>query len=78
LKKYNSFQQQDGCQSRGLIDITVPSEYEEDYENDTIDDDVNGEEMGVYLIFFYTKIIPLTSQKSFTSSILNKYLLALQ
>lgn len=43
---YN-FQQQDGCKSRGLEYITVPSDCPDDYENDTIPDEVNGEEQGV-------------------------------
>lgn len=42
---YN-FQQQDGCKSRGIEYITVPCE-PEDYENDTVPEIVNGEEMGV-------------------------------
>lgn len=40
------FQQQDGCKERQIVDIEVP-EYEEDYENDTIPEVVNGDEMGV-------------------------------
>lgn len=41
-----SFQQQDGCKSRGNEHITVPCE-PEDYENDTLPENVNDEEMGV-------------------------------
>lgn len=41
------FQQQDGCKSRGIQKITVPVEYPEDYENDTVPEIVNGDEMGV-------------------------------
>lgn len=41
-----SFQQQDGCQGRGNVSITVPEEAD-DYENDTLPEVVNGEEMGV-------------------------------
>lgn len=41
-----SFQQQDGCKSRGTFNLTVPEEAY-DYENDTIPDKVNGDEMGV-------------------------------
>ncbi len=45
------FQQQEGCQSRGQIDITIPEgldeEDEYDYPNDTIPEVVNGDEMGV-------------------------------
>lgn len=40
------FQQQDGCKSRGNEHITVPCE-PEDYENDTLPENVNDEEMGV-------------------------------
>lgn len=42
-----SFQQQDGCQSRGQVNITVPELYPYDFENDTIPEEVNGDEMGV-------------------------------
>lgn len=43
-----SFQQQNGCQSRGFFDITIPSEYMEDEDmNDVIPEIINGEEMGV-------------------------------
>ena len=41
-----SFQQQDGCKPRGTHNITVPDEAY-DYENDTVEDKVNGEERGV-------------------------------
>lgn len=41
------FQQQDGCKDRGLSYITIPSEAYDDFENDTIPEVVNGEEMGV-------------------------------
>lgn len=42
-----SFQQQEGCQDRGTRSITIPSEsYNEDM-NDSIPEEVNGEEMGV-------------------------------
>lgn len=43
-----SFQQQDGCQSRGTVEITVPSEAS-DYERDSIPEEVNHETMGVSL-----------------------------
>jgi hypothetical protein len=48
-KPYN-FQQQDGCQPRGIVRITIPSEYVDDYEeemNDDIPFEINGDEMGV-------------------------------
>ncbi len=41
-----SFQQQDGCKSRGLFRIRVPEEAE-DFEQDTVPEIVNHEEMGV-------------------------------
>ena len=41
------FQQQSGCQSRGKINIDVPSEWAEDFTNDTIPEVVNGNKMGV-------------------------------
>lgn len=41
-----SFQQQDGCQSRGNVNICIP-DGADDYENDTLPEEVNGEEMGV-------------------------------
>ncbi len=44
-KPYN-FQQQDDCQERGLVSITIPDE-PNDYENDTIPEDMETEEMGV-------------------------------
>jgi hypothetical protein len=42
-----NFQQQDGCKSRGVDHITVPVSDPYDYENDTIPEEVNGDEMGV-------------------------------
>ncbi len=41
-----SYQQQDGCKERGLVNIDVP-EYESDYENDSIVEKINGPEEGV-------------------------------
>lgn len=41
-----SFQQQYGCQERGLVYFSVP-DGADDYENDAIPEEVNGEEMGV-------------------------------
>lgn len=41
-----SFQQQDGCMSRGFFRFSVPTE-SEDYENDTVPEIVNGEARGV-------------------------------
>ena len=42
-----SFQQQDGCKSRGVEYITVPESDPYDYENDTVPENVNDPEMGV-------------------------------
>jgi len=41
-----SFQQQDGCQSRGLFRIFVPDEAD-DYEREKVPEVVNHDEMGV-------------------------------
>lgn len=41
-----SFQQQEGCQPRGLRRFSVPDEAE-DFKNDFVPEKVNGEEMGV-------------------------------
>lgn len=47
-KRPYCFQQQDGCQSRGNVNITIPEEkYEDQYENETVPEIVNGDEMGV-------------------------------
>ena len=45
-KRPYSFQQQDGCKSRGIFRITIPDEAE-DYEKNTVPEIVNHEEMGV-------------------------------
>ena len=47
-KPYN-FQQQEGCQGRGTVELTIPSdEWQYDEEmNDSIPEIINGEEMGV-------------------------------
>jgi hypothetical protein len=41
-----SFQQQDGCKERQRVKITIPDDAY-DYENDTIPEEINGNEMGV-------------------------------
>lgn len=41
-----SFQQQDGCKERQRVKITIPDEAY-DYENDTVPEIVNHEDMGV-------------------------------
>lgn len=45
-RPYN-LQQQDGCKDRGVESFSVPMENPWDYEEDTIDEVVNGDEMGV-------------------------------
>lgn len=46
--KVYSFQQQDGCKYRGLVHMTIPSEYDDDdVYSETIPEEVNGSEMGV-------------------------------
>jgi hypothetical protein len=43
-----SFQQQNGCWSRGIFHLTIPSEYTRDDEmNDEIPEIINGKTMGV-------------------------------
>lgn len=45
-----SFQQQDDCQERGVVNFTVPSKYHEDEEaemHDEIPEIINGDVMGV-------------------------------
>lgn len=44
--RYYDFQQQDGCKERQRVRITIP-DHPYDFENDTIPEVVNGEEMGV-------------------------------
>lgn len=45
--KHYSFQQQHGCQPRGMHNITIPSDDYDDEMHDTIAEGVNGAEMGV-------------------------------
>lgn len=45
-KRPYSFQQQDGCKNRGIINVTIP-DYDYDYENDLLPEICNGDEMGV-------------------------------
>lgn len=43
-----SFQQQEGCQERGNVYITInKEEVEDEFTNDTLPEEINGEEMGV-------------------------------
>ena len=44
--KMYSFQQQDDCKERQIVNITVPTK-PMDYENDTIPEIINGDVMGV-------------------------------
>ena len=49
-KTYNkpySFQQQDGCQSRGVVRLNIPDDSNDEEMNDEIPFEINGEEMGV-------------------------------
>lgn len=42
-----SFQQQDDCKERQRVKVTVPEECSYEYENETVPEVINGEEMGV-------------------------------
>lgn len=42
-----SFQQQDECKPRGYESFVVPNDCDYEYENDTVPEIINGEEMGV-------------------------------
>lgn len=43
-----SFQQQDGCKDRGIYQFEIPNKWGvEDFENNSIPEKVNGDEMGV-------------------------------
>lgn len=42
-----SFQQQDGCQGRGVYYLTVPDPNAGDFEDDEIPEVINGQDMGV-------------------------------
>ena len=60
-----AFQQQDGCQSRGLIHLTVPYSTYEGYMHDEIPEEVNGELMGVTFAAWLARdpAKPLANQK---------------
>lgn len=46
--KIYSFQQQDGCKDRGTYDFEIPNRWGiVDYENESIPEIINGDEMGV-------------------------------
>lgn len=51
IETYNkpySFQQQDGCKSRGTYDFELPNKWGiVDYENNTVPEVINGNDMGV-------------------------------
>jgi hypothetical protein len=47
-KKPYNFQQQEDCQERGIVRITIPSEYTNDEDmHDSIPEVINGNKMGV-------------------------------
>lgn len=46
-KRPYNFQQQDGCKERQRVYLTIPTNEPYDYENATISEIVNGDEMGV-------------------------------
>lgn len=48
-KRHYNFQQQEGCKERGIYTLTIPSKTTNDFSNDTLDDIVNGNKMGVSL-----------------------------
>jgi hypothetical protein len=41
------FQQQDGCKERQQVRINVPCKHPYDFENESIPEQINGDEMGV-------------------------------
>lgn len=62
-----SFQQQEGCQSRGTVNLTIPSDYDNDKKmNDSIPEIVNGDEMGVKFSVWLARDPkqPMQNQKS--------------
>jgi hypothetical protein len=69
--KIYSFQQQDDCQPRGTVDIAVPSNYAEDFENTEIPFEVNGEEMGVSFET-WLNTTPEETRKHFENDFQNK------
>lgn len=47
-KRPYNLQQQNGCQEKGTFELTIPSDFtEDDYMNDEIQEEINGEIMGV-------------------------------
>jgi len=67
-KEYNkpySFQQQDGCKDRSTVYFSVPDEDWLEFENDTIPEIVNGEEMGVSFAAWLARdpLQPIENQK---------------
>ena len=59
-----SFQQQYGCQERGIFEITIPSNDTLDHEmNDEIPEIINGEEKGVKFEVWLKKNPKKNSQK---------------
>jgi len=46
-KRPYCFQQQSGCQDRGLYELVVPDMYPEDFTDETVPEEVNHKDMGV-------------------------------
>lgn len=65
-----SFQQQDGCKDRQRVHLTVPTAYPDDYENDTVPEEVDHNEMGVSFAAWLARDPkqPLTSKSGRTPS----------
>ena len=64
-----SFQQQDGCRERGTHRFEIPIDSADDFQNDTVPEVVNGEEMGVK---FESWLMRDPKQKLSTSEHLSK------
>jgi hypothetical protein len=69
-KRPYSFQQQGGCQPRGVHNFTVPCMYADDYENQSIPEEVNGDEMGVSFAAWLERDpnLPLNTENSWERS----------
>lgn len=59
-----TFQQQDGCKPRGTFEFSVPSEEVYDYENDTVPEVINHEDMGVSFAAWLARDPKLNNIKS--------------
>lgn len=62
-----AFQQQDGCKDRGTFNLTVPygTNDNDEYENDTISEDDEDDEMGVSFKAWLAKTPPVARSNSF-------------